>query len=88
VVAHLEGEVGAEDRLDPRVVLDLFRVVQLTAERAAIDQNGAEVHPGGIEAGGEARGTTADDDHVEELCHVLVNPSGASTYSRPVIADT
>jgi len=55
--------------------------VQLPAERAAVDEDRAQVHPGGIEAGGEARGTAADDDHIEEFNHVLLNRLEGSSYS-------
>ena len=69
VLRHLEGQVGAEDRLDARVVLDQLGVVELPTQRPAVDQDRAKVHPGGVEPGRQAGGAAPHDDDVEVLDH-------------------
>ena len=48
VFAHLDRQVGAQDRLEARVVLDQLGVEQLPAQRAAVEEDSLQVHAGGV----------------------------------------
>ena len=86
VLAHLRREVRSEDRLKPGVVLDELGVQQLAAKRPAVEQHGLEVHPRGVEAGREAGGAAADDDHVV-LAHAVTGiVTGLAAIPRETIA--
>ena len=57
-----------------RVVLDVGRVLQLTAPLEALEDERLEVGARGVEGGGVAGRPAADDDHVLDLllvCHLL-----------------
>src|SRR5579864_1814876 len=87
VVAHLHGQLGAEDRLEARVVLDQLRVQELATERTAVDHDRLEVHPGGVQGGGQARRAPADDDHVVVAHGTNRNGAECRRYSgRPPAA--
>src|SRR5581483_10819255 len=70
VLAHLGGKVRAQDGLEPGVVLDKLGVQKLAAQRPAVEQDGLEVHPRGVQTGGQAGGAPADDDDVV-LAHAV-----------------
>ena len=67
----VDSVIAAQDRLEPRVVLDQLRVEQLAPQRAAVDEHRAQVHARGVQPRGEARRPPSHDDDVERLAHDL-----------------
>ena len=64
LLPHQVHQVGAEDPLgEAGEVLDGGRPGQLAARLPALEDHGAQVGPGRVEGGGQARGPRADDDH-------------------------
>jgi len=70
VLAHLDGQLAAQDRLEARVVLDQLGVEQLAAQRPPVEEHGAQVHAGRVEARRQAGRAAPHDDHVVALAHV------------------
>ena len=76
VLAHLRRELGTEDRLETGIVLDQLGVEQLAPERAAVQQDCLQVHPGRVQPRGQAGRPAADDDDV------VIAHSSKWKYSR------
>src|SRR5207247_10311556 len=83
VVAHLERQVRAEDRLEAGVVLDQLGVQELAAERPPVDDDRLQVHPGGVEGSRQPGRPAAHDDHVEIVHCIKKYSRGGSLYSCP-----
>ena len=81
VVAHLGGQLAAQDGLEAGVVLDQLGVQQLAAEGAPVQQEGLEVHPGRVEAGGQPGRAAAHDDYVVVAHCIKFKCSRGSRYS-------